>query len=451
MINLLNHWSINWWMYFIPLIIQNTIFLLVVYGAIVYLKKATAAAQYSIGLLGLIKLLIPAFLPISWISISYLSAPNFNVLSMGNGIIGAVGNNSTSMQNLNIYSIFLIVWLTVCLIMILLPLISFWRIKYRLRQAVLIETISNNSGSAIQVFKTDSIALPMTMGFRSKKIFVPQIWENWSEEYRMLAISHEISHINRHDGLISGLQTLVQALYFFHPLVWILNRRFDELREMICDEFAIDSQDNDSITYSRFLADVAENMVLNQVDYPTMSSLIKKKTELFNRIQYLLEDKMQKPKNLIRVIVPAMIGLTLLLSWNCQDTNSMKSQSNDQTDLGNTINSKSSPPPPPEGPRVKFIPYDDPPLPLTPIRPKYPEIAQEAGIEGTVVVQVFVDENGLVDEAVILQGVPNSELDEAAAEAIKAVRFDPAKQKGKPVGVWISIPVNFRLDNKTEK
>ena len=37
-----------------------------------------------------------------------------------------------------------------------------------------------------------------------------------------------------------------------------------------------------------------------------------------------------------------------------------------------------APPPPPEGPRVKFIPYDDPPVPLSPIRPKYPEIAQEA-------------------------------------------------------------------------
>ena len=33
-----------------------------------------------------------------------------------------------------------------------------------------------------------------------------------------------------------------------------------------------------------------------------------------------------------------------------------------------------APPPPPEGPRVKFIPYDDPPVPLRPIRPKYPEI-----------------------------------------------------------------------------
>ncbi len=103
------------------------------------------------------------------------------------------------------------------------------------------------------------------------------------------------------------------------------------------------------------------------------------------------------------------------------------------------------PPPPPEGPRVKFIPYDDPPVPLRPIKPKYPEIAQEAGIEGTVVVQVFVDEKGRVKETVILKGIPNTGLDEAATEAIRLVRFKPAKQRERAVGVWISIPVNFRL------
>ena len=70
-----------------------------------------------------------------------------------------------------------------------------------------------------------------------------------------------------------------------------------------------------------------------------------------------------------------------------------------------------APPPPPEGPRVKFIPYDDPPVPLRPIKPKYPEIAQEAGIEGTVVVQVFVDEKGRVKDTVILKGIPNTGLD----------------------------------------
>ena len=102
-------------------------------------------------------------------------------------------------------------------------------------------------------------------------------------------------------------------------------------------------------------------------------------------------------------------------------------------------------PPPPEGPRVKFIPYDDPPIPLKPIRPRYPEIAQEAGIEGTVVVQVFVDEKGRVKDTVILKGIPNTGLDEAATEAIRKVRFRPAKQRERAVGVWISIPVNFRL------
>ena len=104
-----------------------------------------------------------------------------------------------------------------------------------------------------------------------------------------------------------------------------------------------------------------------------------------------------------------------------------------------------APPPPPEGPRVKFIPYDDPPVPLRPIRPKYPEIAQEAGIEGTVVVQVFVDDKGRVKETIILKGIPNTGLDEAAADAIRNVRFRPAKQRERAVGVWISIPVNFRL------
>ena len=104
-----------------------------------------------------------------------------------------------------------------------------------------------------------------------------------------------------------------------------------------------------------------------------------------------------------------------------------------------------APPPPPSGPKVVFIPYDDPPVAMTPIRPVYPEIAQEAGIEGVIVVQAFIDEKGRVKETLILKGVPNTGLDEAAMEAIKATRFRPAKQRERAVGVWISIPVNFKL------
>ena len=104
-----------------------------------------------------------------------------------------------------------------------------------------------------------------------------------------------------------------------------------------------------------------------------------------------------------------------------------------------------APPPPPSGPKVVFIPYDDPPVAMSPIRPLYPEIAQEAGIEGVVVVQAFIDKKGRVKETLILKGVPNTGLDEAAMEAIRKTRFRPAKQRERAVGVWISIPVNFKL------
>ncbi len=104
-----------------------------------------------------------------------------------------------------------------------------------------------------------------------------------------------------------------------------------------------------------------------------------------------------------------------------------------------------APPPPPEGPRVKFIPYDDPPVPLRPIRPKYPEIAQEAGIEGTIYIQFFIDKKGNVTEAWVLKGIPNTGLDEAALSAVKKSRWKPAQQRDKKVGVWQTVPVKFEL------
>ncbi len=113
-----------------------------------------------------------------------------------------------------------------------------------------------------------------------------------------------------------------------------------------------------------------------------------------------------------------------------------------------------APPPPPEdddgGPRVKFIPYDQAPDPIggfAAIQRNviYPEIAQEAGIEGTVVVQAFIDENGDVGTCNVLKGIPNTGLNEAAVTAIKKTKFKPALQRDRKVGVWISIPVVFKL------
>ena len=118
----------------------------------------------------------------------------------------------------------------------------------------------------------------------------------------------------------------------------------------------------------------------------------------------------------------------------------------EETDLDN-FDAWDAPPPPRSGPQFKFIPYDDPPRPVTPIKPVYPDIAQEAGIEGQVLVQCFIDEKGKVKETIVVKGIPNTGLNESDVEALRKTRFRPAKQRERPVGVWITIPINFRLQN----
>lgn len=113
------------------------------------------------------------------------------------------------------------------------------------------------------------------------------------------------------------------------------------------------------------------------------------------------------------------------------------------------------PPPPPPPPAEDeaasfFVPYDDPPEPIggfAAIQSKlvYPEIARKAGIEGTVTVQAKISERGEVIDTRILVPLGNSGCNEAAVAAIKAVKWKPAKQRDKPVAVWVSIPVRFKL------
>ena len=107
-----------------------------------------------------------------------------------------------------------------------------------------------------------------------------------------------------------------------------------------------------------------------------------------------------------------------------------------------------APPPMAGGPKVTFIPFDKPPKPKRGlgIKPVYPEIAQEAGIEGTVYVQFFIDKKGNVTEAWIQKGLPNTGLDEAALAAVKRSKWKPAQQRDKKVGVWQTVPVVFTLE-----
>ena len=68
-------------------------------------------------------------------------------------------------------------------------------------------------------------------------------------------------------------------------------------------------------------------------------------------------------------------------------------------------------------------------------------------MEGIVIIQAFIDKKGRVTQTVVLQGIPNSGLDEAAAKAVRKTKFYPANKRDREIGVWMSISVNFKLAN----
>ncbi len=76
---------------------------------------------------------------------------------------------------------------------------------------------------------------------------------------------------------------------------------------------------------------------------------------------------------------------------------------------------------------------------------KYPVIAQENGIQGKVYVTFVVDKTGGVTGATIARGVDPS-LDKEALRVVNNLpKWKPGKQRGKPVRVSYTVPINFVL------
>jgi len=94
-----------------------------------------------------------------------------------------------------------------------------------------------------------------------------------------------------------------------------------------------------------------------------------------------------------------------------------------------------------------FFPYEDPPIPITPIKPKYPFFSWLFRVQGTVLLEVQIYKDGAVGDISVLHSVQSGRggLDRAAIAAVRKTRFVPGKSTGNPVETTITIPVEFKI------
>ncbi|MBW8869291.1 MAG: energy transducer TonB [Acidobacteriales bacterium] len=80
---------------------------------------------------------------------------------------------------------------------------------------------------------------------------------------------------------------------------------------------------------------------------------------------------------------------------------------------------------------------------ITRIQPKYPVIARQIGLQGTVIVKAIISREGNIEKAVPVSGPPL--LAPAAIQAVEQWKYRPYYLNGEPIEVETQITVNFVL------
>src|ERR1044072_3810508 len=86
----------------------------------------------------------------------------------------------------------------------------------------------------------------------------------------------------------------------------------------------------------------------------------------------------------------------------------------------------------------------EPPQVISRVQPVYPEVARLTRVQGVVIVEAVIDEHGDVKQVRVLKGLPMG-LDTAAVDAIRRWKFKPATFDGRPVSVYFTLTVNFKV------
>ena len=77
--------------------------------------------------------------------------------------------------------------------------------------------------------------------------------------------------------------------------------------------------------------------------------------------------------------------------------------------------------------------------------PVYPGAARQRGYEGDVLIAAEVRADGRIGSVRIKRSSGYAALDNAALEAVKIWRFEPARRMGAALDAWVEIPIRFKL------
>ena len=276
-----------------------------------------------------------------------------------------------------------------------------------------------------------------------------RISERLQDAHLETILAHEVQHVRRRDNLAAVMHMVVEAIFWFYPLVWWLGARLVEERERACDE---------EVLQLGIAPQIYAESILKTCAYCVESPLacISGVTgaDLKQRITRIMTRGPVEKLGLARKLLVAAIGLSaaagpvvagLVRAPLASAQSSASSQDGAAVSADKLMAGIQNPASEFAGGSQTYKVGGEvsaPKLVYAP-DPDYTNKARRAKYQGVCVISAIVDEKGKPQHVQVVRHLGMG-LEKKAVEAVKEYRFEPAMLHDKPVAVTVNIAVNFR-------
>ena len=162
----------------------------------------------------------------------------------------------------------------------------------------------------VHLLRSNNITVPVVWGLLEPILLLPASSTDWSAERLRVVLLHELAHVKRYDGLTLLVTRAAVALFWFHPLMWSLERIARAECERACDDLVLESGTKPS-DYAEHLLSIAK--ALPRVDpFRSVTLAMSRRSQLEGRLLSILQPHVRRG-NFSLSAVGSIAGLSLLL------------------------------------------------------------------------------------------------------------------------------------------
>jgi len=280
-------------------------------------------------------------------------------------------------------------------------------------------------------------------------------------------IIHENAHLSQRHIIDLVFIELISSIFWFNPFLFLIKKFLRETHEFLADREVV-RHGTEPVVYQQLLFNVVSGnpqyIIANNFNFLTKK-----------RIVMLIKKSKKLAAVRIGIFMPLVFAAAIIVTM--LQSNRLSAQTTEVPPPPVSVQVPVPPPPPPPPPPVKAVPQkvekagakkvaskddvftavENPPefpggeearVQYMVSSIKYPEVARQKGIQGTVFVTYIVEKDGTISEAKVMQGIGGG-CDEEALRVIKNMpKWTPGTQRGEAVRVQFNMPIKFALDNR---